>query len=534
MEPTPPRFGVFRKLGQLARLIFWTLIFAAVVVVAVVAVFFAGRVLLYEQEDDEQHLASKRSYLEEIWNTTSDLAAPPNIVVILFDDLGHGDLGAYGGDAIDTPNLDRLAAEGLLFKNAYSPSPYCSASRAGLMTGRYAVRSGLDHVIQVPGSWQDNLVRLGGLNRRLPAEEITLAEVLRAAGYATAIVGKWHLGDQSPSLPNDMGFDSFYGLLFSNDQGKPVVWRRPRDRRAASDRSDDADPPLHRTCGGVHRGEPGSAVLSLPAAHLSAHPAPRRQGSPRETRLAASTAMSSRSSTGAPARSSIRSSGSGVAEQHPGSRQLVTTDRGSRAARAAFAAASSMSSRAACGCRSSSAGRNAISPGAVDEDPVVAIDLFPTILDLIGVPAAARPGDRWHEPCPEIRGRGERAAGPGLVPPGRSPARRPPEAGSSTTTATGCRSATHRTSASGSGPSAVLALRPRARPRRVLRRIKTPPGDLRTHGGAPGGAPPGAGEKPTRLAITPLRSSSLHTVGTAPGMTPSIQDVASGDRSTIE
>ena len=195
------------------------------VVVAVAFLLFAGRVLLYEQEDDEQHLAIKKSYLDQVWDVTSKLPVGPNIVVILFDDLGCGDIGAYGGQAIATPRLDRLATQGLLFTNGYAPSSYCSASRAGLMTGRYAVRSGLDHVLQVPRSWQDNLIRVGGLNRRLPAEEITLAEVLKAAGYTTAIVGKWHLGDQSPSLPNDMGFDSFYGLLYSNDQGKPKVWR---------------------------------------------------------------------------------------------------------------------------------------------------------------------------------------------------------------------------------------------------------------------------------------------------------------------
>ena len=225
MERRRPRHRLLQKLGRTLRLVLWTLFFAMVVVVVVFAAFFAARVLMYSQEDNEQHLAAKKAYLEQVWDTTSKLPAGPNIVVILFDDLGRGDIGAYGGEAIATPRLDRLAAEGLLFNNAYSPSPYCSASRAGLMTGRYAVRSGLDHVLQVPRSWQDNLVRFGGLNRRLPAEEITLAEVLQAAGYATAIFGKWHLGDRSPSLPNNMGFDFFYGLLYSNDQGKPKVWK---------------------------------------------------------------------------------------------------------------------------------------------------------------------------------------------------------------------------------------------------------------------------------------------------------------------
>ena len=225
MDPKRPLIGFFRRLGRVARVVLWVLFFALVVVVAVGVLLYAGRVMLYQQEDDEQHLAIKQTYLEEVWDITSKSPAGPNIVIILFDDLGYRDIGAYGGRAIETPRLDRLAAQGLLFTNGYSPSPYCSASRAGLMTGRYAVRSGLDHVLQVPRTWQDNMVRFGGLNRRLPAEEITLAEVLRAAGYATAIFGKWHLGDRSPSLPNDMGFESFYGLLYSNDQGKPKVWK---------------------------------------------------------------------------------------------------------------------------------------------------------------------------------------------------------------------------------------------------------------------------------------------------------------------
>ncbi len=224
MQLTEPPTAAPRRISQLAGFALKLLVFVIAVVMAVVFVVVAGRIILYSQDDDEQHLAVKRNYLEKVWDTTSERPAGPNVVLILFDDLGAADLGAYGGQAIATPRLDRLAEEGLLFENGYSPSPYCSASRAGLMTGRYAVRSGLDHVIQVPGSWQDRMIRFGGLNRRLPAEEITLADVLRAAGYATAIVGKWHLGDEEPSLPNDMGFESFYGLLFSNDQGKPAVW----------------------------------------------------------------------------------------------------------------------------------------------------------------------------------------------------------------------------------------------------------------------------------------------------------------------
>lgn len=185
----------------------------------------SARIVLYRQGDDPERVARKRAYLAGISERAVGQADNPvNVVLILFDDLGYGDLGAYGGRAIRTPHLDRLAREGVRFDHAYAPSPYCSASRAGLLTGRHAVRSGMHHVLQAPGSWQDALLKLGKRNRRLPAEEITLSEVLSAAGYATAIVGKWHLGEEEPSRPTDRGFDSFWGLLYSNDQGEPEVW----------------------------------------------------------------------------------------------------------------------------------------------------------------------------------------------------------------------------------------------------------------------------------------------------------------------
>ena len=225
MEPSTSRSESRRGVGRIVRAsLRWTAGAFAVLLIGTL-LFFGNRIVFYHQQDDEERVAAKREYLERIAGMTVERPSRPNLVLILFDDLGQGDLGAYGGTAIRTPNLDRLAAEGVLFRDAYSPSPYCSASRAGLLTGRYALRAGLDHVVQVPGSWKDNLERVGKLNRRLPAAEITLAEVLQAAGYATGLVGKWHLGDESPSLPNDLGFDSFYGLLFSNDQGKPVVWQ---------------------------------------------------------------------------------------------------------------------------------------------------------------------------------------------------------------------------------------------------------------------------------------------------------------------
>jgi len=185
----------------------------------------AARIVLYSQRDDRERVASKQRYLEHLAELRGDAPSGPNIVVIVFDDLGYGDLGIYGSRAIRTPSIDRMAAAGATLVNAYAASPYCSASRAGLLTGRYAVRSGLDHVVQAPWTWPDILLRVGWRNRRLPLEETTLAEVLQAAGYETGIFGKWHLGDTSPSLPTERGFDTFYGLLHSNDQGKPKVWQ---------------------------------------------------------------------------------------------------------------------------------------------------------------------------------------------------------------------------------------------------------------------------------------------------------------------
>ena len=206
---------------RIFRVGLWLLILLLVVT----AILLGGRILIPPQMEDDDHLRLKQEYLAKVAAAAIDAPTSPNLVVILFDDLGYGDLSVYGSRAVDTPNIDRIAAAGLRFTNAYSPSPYCSASRAGLLTGRHPTRMGLDHVLQPAGTWQDTLLRIGARNRQLPAEEITLPEVLSAVGYATGMVGKWHLGDASPSLPNDRGFDSYFGLLYSNDQGQPALWR---------------------------------------------------------------------------------------------------------------------------------------------------------------------------------------------------------------------------------------------------------------------------------------------------------------------
>ena len=135
---------------------------------------------------------------------------PPNIVIVLADDLGYGDLGAYGGRMIATPALDRLAAEGVRLTDFYASANICTPSRAGLLTGRYPIRTGLGHQVIQPND-----------RRGLPHAEITLPEALKPE-YATALVGKWHLGHVAPHWPpTGHGFDLFFGLPYSHDM-KPL------------------------------------------------------------------------------------------------------------------------------------------------------------------------------------------------------------------------------------------------------------------------------------------------------------------------
>ena len=136
---------------------------------------------------------------------------PPNIVIIFADDLGYGDLGVYGHPLIRTPRLDTLAAEGLKLTSFYASAPVCSASRYSLLTGRYAIRAGINGAL-MPES-----------TNGLGADETTIADILKRAGYRTGMVGKWHLGNRPGFFPTEHGFDSYYGLLYSNDMVRPWV-----------------------------------------------------------------------------------------------------------------------------------------------------------------------------------------------------------------------------------------------------------------------------------------------------------------------
>jgi arylsulfatase A-like enzyme len=145
----------------------------------------------------------------------------PNIVLINADDLGYGDLGCYGSRVNATPALDRMAAEGVRFTDFYMPAPLCTPSRAGMLTGCYPRRIGMDRF----GPRNDPVLFPGDAEGLHP-DEVTIATLLRRQGYATKLVGKWHVGDQAPFLPTRHGFDEFYGLPYSNDMGMMIQWPR--------------------------------------------------------------------------------------------------------------------------------------------------------------------------------------------------------------------------------------------------------------------------------------------------------------------
>lgn len=154
--------------------------------------------------------------------TDSTTNSNPNIIMIYADDMGYGDLASYGATGYITPNFDKMAAEGTRFTNFYSVQAVCSASRAALMTGCYSNRIGISHAF------------MPDAKKGLHDDELTIAEMLREQGYATGMVGKWHLGHLKPFLPLQHGFDSYFGIPYSNDMwpvdydGKPITEDNPR------------------------------------------------------------------------------------------------------------------------------------------------------------------------------------------------------------------------------------------------------------------------------------------------------------------
>ena len=195
----------------------------------------------------EDQLAAKLDYLENLRPVTDEKF---NIVLILFDDLGWGDLSSYGNPFIETPHIDSLADEGVRMTNFYSASPVCTPSRAALLTGRFPPRTRTDrHVFFNDYHAVGWGRRILGLANELPREEITLPEVLQRIGYRTHMVGKWHLGSSEGYRPTDFGFDSWFGVLYSNDMfpldlynNEEVIIRDQRDGGMLSAERDEWQP----------------------------------------------------------------------------------------------------------------------------------------------------------------------------------------------------------------------------------------------------------------------------------------------------
>ena len=144
----------------------------------------------------------------------------PNIVIMFIDDMGYGDIGPFGNKVNQTPHLDRMAEEGMVLTQFYVANTACTPSRAALLTGTYAHRIGMDGPVVFPGD-----------KRGLNPNEITIAEMLRKNGYATGCFGKWHLGDQPEFMPLVQGFDSYFGIPYSNNMWSGKKGRNPITKR---------------------------------------------------------------------------------------------------------------------------------------------------------------------------------------------------------------------------------------------------------------------------------------------------------------
>ena len=182
-------------------------------------------------------ILSSRGDAAGVLSQEKSAGTKPNIVFILMDNLGYGEVGVYGGGitrGAPTPRIDRLAVEGTRLTN-FNVEAQCTPSRSAIMTGRFSIRSGT------------HSVPIGGGLEGLTQWEVTIAELLSGAGYATGAFGKWHLGSEDGRLPNDQGFDEWYGIPRTTDEAfwpsEPAAkaaesrssksWRVTRERRAA-------------------------------------------------------------------------------------------------------------------------------------------------------------------------------------------------------------------------------------------------------------------------------------------------------------
>jgi arylsulfatase A len=210
----------------------------------------------------------------------------PNIVVILTDDLGYGDLGCYGNRIIATPNVDRLARQGAQLTHFYASAPLCSPSRAGLFSGRYPIRTHVTLPLYPSGSVMDLAFRAAGQRRYgvggIAPDEALLPELLQRRGYRTGLVGKWHLGDRSPHLPNENGFDTFFGAYYSNST-EPYAIYRNRDIAipAPADQDKLTQALTQEACNFIkeNAGGPFFLAYAQPFPHVPLHASPDFRGS---------------------------------------------------------------------------------------------------------------------------------------------------------------------------------------------------------------------------------------------------------------
>ena len=154
-------------------------------------------------------------------SASSEVSKKPNVVLVLIDDMGYGDISSYGQNKYQTPNIDKIAEQGVRLTDFYVPTPYCGPSRATLLTGRFPLRHGMVKNPHPDGSEAANKIGIS-------SEEQLMPEVFKQAGYATKAIGKWHLGHQEKFFPVNQGFDEYYGILYSNDM-RPVQIVQDRD-----------------------------------------------------------------------------------------------------------------------------------------------------------------------------------------------------------------------------------------------------------------------------------------------------------------
>jgi len=219
----------------------WWLILIILLIVSLIFLFWPLKSSDFEIVTDNRTLAEKEYYLKSPVNEPS--GTKPNIILITVDDLGMADCSLYGEGDIKTPNIEKLASQGVVFDNAYVTSPVCAPSRAAIITGRYQHRFGFEFTMHErylrnrfeylgfrylvnsdpwEAFWMNEVPNSDAIDQQgLPLSEVTLAEVLKKYGYNTGIVGKWHLGWGKDRLPSEFGFDEQYGFINSHSLYAP-------------------------------------------------------------------------------------------------------------------------------------------------------------------------------------------------------------------------------------------------------------------------------------------------------------------------